>query len=544
MQSRRPAHDPTVDGADAARSSDLFRKVTDCFPGMLAIVGADGREVYFNPGLLAYFGMQSESIVGSGWLTYLHRDDRFRFMRRWRCARRRGVSFRAEVRILHPGTNVYRLFLMQGVPLGQIVESPDAWVVTCTDVHDLRQTEAALEDTTAHLRSVFESSRSSLLLCSPDGTVDAVNPVGVRRIRGLYGADIGTGVKLWDVLPDERSTRVRDGFQRALDGRHWDSEEMTQGQDGRARWFHMSYVPVRSAQGITGVLLSAFDITDRKQAEQAKLEHEASMRANRERVEMSLRRMARELEDRVYAKTEELRKEIAERKAMEADLEMLRQKLVEQGERERASLAADLHDDVLQEVLGLHLNVANTLGSGSERVDEAGLRAALADALLGMKRIVGSLRRAIRGLKPIALDELGLRSALESFVDGLDLREGPEIVLDCDACEDFDRGLQLCIYRVGQESIRNAVKHANAERVVVTVRRDAGGVALHVGDDGAGFEIPSRISSLVRDDHFGLAGIAEQVMAWGGELDVRSGSERGTVVEARFPVHLPVERPS
>lgn len=535
MRSRVPARSEFGHAAFLA-DIDVFRKAVERLPAMLAIVDAAGNGLYFNPSLLAYFGTDPSHLDGDGWFRYIHEDDRAAFGRMWRRSRSVDAPLRAEIRLLHPALSEYRRFLVHAVPLGALGPAEDAWVVTCVDVEQTRATEAALEDVSAHLRSTFEASLSSIVLTDTQGRVIAANPKVRERFKAYYGRDLRSGDLLWDVVPQGRTGVVFEGFQRALNGGTWESEYRVETIQGKIVWYVLGCVPIRRGSQVVGVSLSALDITDRKRAEEMRREHEAVLRANRERVETSLRNMASSLEALVAERTEELQCQIAEREAVEADLEVLRQRLVEQGERERVALANGLHDDVLQEVLGLHMNLSNALAAAMDGGEPDDLTEELEATLVGLRTVASALRRTIRGIKPTALEELGLRSALDSFVGGLDVGERPEIVLDFDDVGPLPRDLQVCLYRVGQESIRNAVKHAYAHRIVASLRVQGDQLILHVSDDGVGFEVPNRISSLVREDHFGLASIAEHVMASGGTLHVESGAGTGTVVEAKFAV--------
>lgn len=519
---------------EARDDSRLFRQAAERFPGMLAIIDGGGDALYFNPGLLAYFDTHREGIDGTRWFRFIHASDRKAFLRGWWRSRDGGSPLRAEVRILHPGTHAYRRFVVEAAPLGPVPGTEDAWVVTCTDVDDLRAAEDALADANAHLRTIFESSLSSLVLADIEGRVLAVNPAVRQRMQEIYGGRVEPGASLWEVVPPSTAEVVREGLRRGQNGEAWQTEYLAKGAGSRSMWLHLTCVPVVRDGRVTAISLSAVDITDRKRAEELRRQHEDALQAEQARVEASLRDMATELEALVAQRTVELRREIVERKAMEADLEVLRQRLVEQSERERVALANGLHDDVLQEVLGLHMRLSSSLLPSDADVDAPELRREIERGLEALRSIADSLRYTIRGIKPTALDELGLRSALESFVDGLGLGDRPGVVLDFDDVEDLPREETVCLYRVGQESVRNAVKHAYAHRIVVSLRQHAGERILHVSDDGVGFAVPERLSSLVRADHFGLASIAEHVTAVGGALDVRSKPGSGTVVEARF----------
>ena len=180
-------------------------------------------------------------------------------------------------------------------------------------------------------------------------------------------------------------------------------------------------------------------------------------------------------------------------------------------EEERRRWARELHDSTLQDLGALRLLLV------AGRRDPSVLDGAIAR----LEESIGELRGLIRELRPAALDELGLAAALE----GLAERHGvnADVTVDRYAPE-FETG----VYRVVQEALNNAVKHAGASAVHVTVEDVGGAVHLTVGDDGRGFD-PEAVHA-----GFGLGGMRERVELLGGELEIASG-ERGTRVSAVLP---------
>ena len=180
-------------------------------------------------------------------------------------------------------------------------------------------------------------------------------------------------------------------------------------------------------------------------------------------------------------------------------------------EEERRRWARELHDSTLQDLGALRLLLV------AGRRDPSVLDGAIAR----LEESIGELRGLIRELRPAALDELGLAAALE----GLAERHGvnADVTVDRYAPE-FETG----VYRVVQEALNNAVKHAGASAVHVTVEAVGGAVHLTVADDGRGFD-PEAVHA-----GFGLGGMRERVELLGGELEIASG-ERGTRVSAVLP---------
>jgi two-component system sensor histidine kinase UhpB len=138
-------------------------------------------------------------------------------------------------------------------------------------------------------------------------------------------------------------------------------------------------------------------------------------------------------------------------------------------------------------------------------------------------------RRIVAQLRPEALDDLGLRSALVSLLGRLS--EGTGLVIDRRLDADLpllSPDLELVIYRIAQEAVTNSVRHAGASRVEVVLRRASGGVRLEVRDDGVGLRGAGGPGG-------GLRGMRERAVMIGAELDVRSRPGGGVEVCLEIP---------
>lgn len=235
----------------------------------------------------------------------------------------------------------------------------------------------------------------------------------------------------------------------------------------------------------------------------------------RREAEAALKRANDELEQQVETRTTELQK---------ARLQLLRVR-----EEERRAFAREVHDHALQGLLGVSYRLAET----EKRLRRGEGGAPLAETLGALRgevlEVAQGLRGLIRGLRPAGLEEFGLKVSLENYVSLLEQSAGvPEILCRLDD-PPLPLRVSLCLLRVAQEALRNALKHAEAERIVVTL---TGGdeVCLSIRDDGRGFRVPKRLSLLAHGDHFGLIGVEEQVSLVGGRLEVASAPDEGTRV--------------
>ncbi len=226
---------------------------------------------------------------------------------------------------------------------------------------------------------------------------------------------------------------------------------------------------------------------------------------------------------------DELRAQVNVLQAREATLDTLNERLQHAQEEERARLAADLHDEVLQTALHLRRRL---IADGQGRAAADG-HVAVAEA------VIDQLRLVCTSVRPPALDELGLAAALEALA--LDLGAGltVPILLDADPALTelaLSPDIELVIYRAAQEALNNALRHARPATIRMTLRCDDGAVRLSVCDDGDGFVVPERLDTLAAAGHLGLVGLQRRVGHAGGRLSVIAAPGRGTVVRVAIPV--------
>lgn len=214
-----------------------------------------------------------------------------------------------------------------------------------------------------------------------------------------------------------------------------------------------------------------------------------------------------------------------------------------QADRLRSSLAAadaerrrwsrELHDETLQSLGGLRLLLSSALRSD----DLPRTQGAMRQAVEQIEHEIANLRAIITELRPAALDELGLRTAIEALLDRHREQSGfvidGELSLPGPSAEEERLGgdLETTVYRVVQEALTNVAKHAQAEHVRIAISAAEGELRIEVQDDGVGFDPQSA------GEGFGVAGMQERVALAGGTLSLDSG-ERGTLLRACLPMRL------
>lgn len=205
------------------------------------------------------------------------------------------------------------------------------------------------------------------------------------------------------------------------------------------------------------------------------------------------------------------------------------QQLVTAQESERQRLAAELHDETLQQLAHINL-IAGGLRSQTNGAHQEIVKQLQTNVVTTER----GLREILRGLHPAALLDLGLIPALESW---LPRRNEVAISMTVNGFEGRrlpDPNLELAIYRLAQESINNALKHAQASRIELGLRWQENSVILEVVDDGIGFVLP--FNRQEKSGHFGLLNLHERVRALNGTISVKS--QRGTTIKIVLPVEV------
>jgi two-component system sensor histidine kinase UhpB len=197
---------------------------------------------------------------------------------------------------------------------------------------------------------------------------------------------------------------------------------------------------------------------------------------------------------------------------------------LEAQEAERARIARELHDEIGQTLTAVALRAERAAGA-----DRAAQSTALAEIAETVLRSLGDVQRIGRELRPEALDDLGLVNALIALSSRVAGQAGVRVRRDFDAhLPPLSPEVELVIYRVAQEGLTNALRHAGSSELSLSLKRVDGRVVLAVADNGRG------IGELTREG--GLAGMRERAMLIDARLEVRSANGHGTEIVLDVPV--------
>jgi signal transduction histidine kinase len=204
-------------------------------------------------------------------------------------------------------------------------------------------------------------------------------------------------------------------------------------------------------------------------------------------------------------------------------------------EEERSRLARELHDETIQDLIAIdqRVQLAGMDGETAPPSDPESL-AELHDRL---QIAIQGLRRMIRGLRPIYLEDLGLVAALDMLARDVEAEIGHPVDFAVKGTvRRFDPQTELGIYRIAQEALSNVGKHASSKRLDVRVSFAARSFTVRIDDDGIGFEGPSNLRMLGASEHFGLLGMYERAELIGAELSIQSNLGRGTSIQLELPL--------
>jgi PAS domain S-box-containing protein len=229
-----------------------------------------------------------------------------------------------------------------------------------------------------------------------------------------------------------------------------------------------------------------------------------------------------------------LKQQQAELTQASTRLRQLSRRLLEVQETERRHLARELHDEIGQMLTAakIHLQSA-TLESSPTRA-----AAPLQESVRLLDRLLAQVRSLSLDLRPPLLDDLGLGPALHWLIQQHESRAStPQVRLESGTLPGrFDPTLETACFRIAQEAFTNALRHARARRIVITIGPAGDRLRLTVTDDGAGFDPDLARSRAERGASLGLLGMHERTALAGGNLTLHSQPGQGTRVEADFPL--------
>lgn len=220
----------------------------------------------------------------------------------------------------------------------------------------------------------------------------------------------------------------------------------------------------------------------------------------------------------------------SKRIAAEKEAQSLAGRILTAGEEERRYLARELHDDVSQRLAAVSIET----GSLEHKMNESSeIKHSLGKLKKNLIGICDDLHRMSRHMHPSVLDDFGLSEALRSECGELSQRWGIPIELLCSKrFPEIPKPVALCLYRVAQESLWNAIRHSGGSKISIELKSDAEFVYMDISDDGKGFE-PSEVQKTRR---LGLASMSERIRLVSGTIRTRSAPGQGVTISVVAPI--------
>ncbi len=225
---------------------------------------------------------------------------------------------------------------------------------------------------------------------------------------------------------------------------------------------------------------------------------------------------------------------------LQEQLRSLSRQLLLAQEEERKKISRELHDEVAQVLTGINLELVALKHAAT--INTADIRRKIANTQRLVEKSVNIVHRFARNLRPTILDDLGLIPALHSFVKSIVKRTRIRVHMRIYAgVEQLDNARRTVMYRVTQEALTNAVRHAQATRVTVDIQQRGRTIGLAIQDNGQSFDVQSIMRSKGKQ-RLGLLGMRERVEMVGGQFSIESAPGQGTTIRADIPAHNGLKR--
>lgn len=384
------------------------------------------------------------------------------------------------------------------------------FIAMIEDISSRKRHEAQQRQDMERFRLLADSMPQMVWTAQPDGSVDYYN----RRWLDYTGLSMeqtqGWG---WTQThhPDDIQASMDKWLAALAAGGVFENEmRILRASDQSWRWHFTRAVPVRDESNRPIQWIGTFtDINDRKAAEEV------------------LRNAREELELCVTQRTADLRREIKDRQKAEDELRQLSSRLLTLRDAEQRRIARELHDSAGQLLTATTMNLASVAREAGRISPQAATALSEAESLI--QETIKEIRIVSHLLHPPLLDETGLRSALQWYLDGFSKRG--DVKTELMISESFGRlpvDLETTIFRIVQECLTNIHRHSGSKTARVQVLRLCDEVRIEVEDKGKG--MPAE-----RPTGVGLRGMKERVGQFGGQLEVVSDGT-GTTVIARMPL--------
>jgi PAS domain S-box-containing protein len=470
-------------------SETRYRGIVESTQAVFTRTDREGHLLYANDAICRLVGLPLEAMLGQSFFQWVHPEDQATTLASMSAVQEPPYRVLVENRV--PTLRGWRWFEWEGCAIRDADGTIREFQTIGLDVTERKEAERALATSEARYRSLVESGLELIARADLNGRLLFANDAYLCAF-GYRREDVEAGrVNILPHIHEDDRERVLESFQRVQQPPYRNVIMSRVRIRDTWRWYEWEQGVVRDEHGtITEIQGAGRDVTERHVAEEA------------------------------------LRRSLEDLKRSEETLRRLSRRQAEIREEERRRLGLDLHDNVCQELaaVGVLLGAARVRkGEGSE----------LDRAARHLTEVIEHLRLVGRDLRPMLLSDLGLTESLRAFttkVSSLQRRVAARFPTPIPRLDDET---EIAVYRVAQEALGNALRHADARTIDLVLSAEAGTLVLEVRDDGRGFD-----RMTCRTDSLGLASMEERALALGGRLDIASTPGQGTRVRLECPMRV------
>ncbi len=466
------------------RETQYRRMLNTTFDGVW-IMEPEGKTTFINDQGANMLGYTPHEMTGKDSKEYLFPEDlpkEIKILKR----RRQGINEFSEQRLRHKDGHEIWIRSSTASIFGEDQDYQGVLMMFTDITHD-KMAEAALRESNDRFQIALNVAPITIF-----NTDARLRYTWIYNSRVAYNQGGIVGKRDDELLPPESAAELIALKQSVLDSGVGVRKEIRLKLPDGWKVYDLTIEPLRDNKGETvGLAGAAFDATNTRRIEEESLK-------NRSRVEVQRR-------------------------------------LIQQREMERLQIASDLHDTVLQELIGVHFNFSEALD-----IPDKDMRLQKMEALQHeIRNQIHTLRNYCNDLRPPSLAPFGLERTIRSHISAF--REHyPGYRCSLNLYKDgqtIPEEIRMVLYRVYQEALSNIIKHAGAGRVWVRLSMRKNAVELEVRDDGKGFHLPERWPErMAHSGHFGLLGMQERVEAVGGNLKIITRVGKGTKIIGIIPI--------
>jgi len=439
---------------------------------------ANGQCIYANDTWCQLSGLSQAETLERGWARAVHPEDLPKVTAKWEESVRSRSPYSNEFRLVQPDGTLHHV-LATGQPTYDDQGRLQGFIGTVLDVTERLLAQREVREKESLLRALVDNSSAAIYLKDAAGRYLLIN----RRHMELWPVmkDFKAGTTPYDWFSEETARSFIASDNEVFEsGKTKTFEESVTAADGLRTYLTIKFPVFDDSQQVIAVGGISADISDLQQARQTLIERERLLR-----------------------------------------------NLIDVQENEKQFLCHEFHDGLIQYAVGSKMLLEGMRDRGLPDV----CAAAIGSVIDCLAKGIEEGRRVIRGIRPAALDDLGLRAAVEDIVS--DLRE-TGVAVDCQLDPTIDTippPLQTTVYRVVQEALNNARKHSGSQRLSLTVGRGITEVVVTAEDFGCGFD-----REKIGGRGFGLVSMRERSRLVGGNCAVESTPGQGTKVTINLPL--------